>query len=623
MATDYNAIVPIPDEANHPKANGRRVFITTKKEYVPEKHYNLDSRISIGISISETEMHPNNNYKVLFPQEFNKHVPYEKKLPDVIKIIGPYAAFLAIGQHTELYPVMIRSFGPQNANMLMDYAVYSIMTHSNVAKDFQNTMSKHLLFSKKAYSDSWLSDFFKNRMTDEQGRLFLENWIQHCKDKGITKAWICIDGSNDDCDAVNIYEAETGHDKSGNGGPVVSYMWAVSSVDGTPITNLPYRGSRVDSVALKEMVAYLSEFDIETQGVILDRGFWNKDDIECLKEAKLDFIIMMRSGHGFDQMLDKHGAVLRDENVHHMLSDTGEYGIVDKVPVFKKDDEQLHVALLYNNIRAAKSINALTDKVKECVRNACASIENGKPYEIDHVAKPYMHIQKYRGRKKDSVTIDENKLQEAVCRMGFAALAMSKEMTAQEADNVYALRQQSEKQYAAFKTQLGYDVLRVYSPDSWHSKFSCGFIAGILRNEFENRCKKANVDANTALKELDFVTMTRIRDKTYLYVRLMSLKAKAILSELGIIEADMSLIAEAENNRLNKTSIHPVHTLPVREQVKRGPGRPKGSKNKNTKEKKPTQTKRRGRPKGSKNKSTLEKERRAANALDSVSNRDQ
>ena len=360
------------------------------------------------------------------------------------------------------------------------------------------------------------------------------------------------------------------------------------------------------------MVKYLSTFEIETEGVILDRGFWNKDDVECLKEAGLDFIIMMKGGYGFDQMIDKHGATLRGEDVGCMLNGSGEYGVVDKVQAFKNHDEQLHVALLYNNIRAAKSVNSLTDKVKGCIRSVRANIANSQPYEIDHVAKPYIHVQKYRGRKKDTVAIDDSRLQEAVNRMGFAALAMSKQMSAQEADDIYALRQHSEKQYAAFKTQLGYDVLRVYSPDSWHSKFSCGFIAGIIRNEFENRCKKANVDANTALKELEFVTMTRIRDKTYLYVRLMSLKAKAVLSELGIVETDMSLIAEAENNRQNKISIHPVHKLPLRDHVRRGPGRPKGSRNKKAQVKKPQTPKRRGRPKGSKNKSTLEKERKAA-----------
>ena len=215
---------------------------------------------------------------------------------------------------------------------------------------------------------------------------------------------------------------------------------------------------------------------------------------------------------------------------------------------------------------------------------------------------------------KIRVSIDEEKLQAAVDCMGFAALAMSKQMTAQEISDIYALRQHSEKQYAAFKTQLRYDVMREYSQESWQSKFACGFIAGIIRNEFANRCIRAGVDTNTALKELDFVTMTRINEKTYLYVRLMSIKARAALSELGIIESDMSLIAEAENNRQSGVSNHPVHTLPVRETVKRGPGRPKGSKNKKTKAKEKTanSSRKMGRPKGSKNKSTLEKERKAA-----------
>ena len=610
MSVDYNAIVPIPSDANHPKSSGKRVFITTKKNYIPEKKYNNDTRIAIGISISETEMYPNDNYKILFPKDFNDHVPYEKKLPEFTKIIGPYAAFLAVGQHTDLYPIMIKSFGPQNANMIMDYGIYSILSHSNVAKDFRNTMRKHLLFSNKAYGDTWLSDFFKNKMTDEQGRLFRENWIQHCKESGITRAWLCIDGSNDDCDAVNMYEAEPGHDKSGNGGPIVSYMWAVSSVDGTPITYMPYRGSRVDSVALKEMVAYLAEYGVETEGVILDRGFWNRDDIKCLKDAGLDFIILMKAGHGFDQMIEKHGSTLRGEDVNYMLNASGEYGIVDQVPIFKNSTDQMYVALLYNNIRGAKSTNALTDKIKEGVAQARENIANNQTYTIDNTISKYIDIRKYRGRKKDTIDIDTQQLQTTVSRFGLSALAMSKPMTAQEVSSIYSLRQYSESQYAIFKTQLGYDVLRVYKAESWHSKFACGFIAGILRNEFTNRCIQAKVDANEALKELCFVSMTRIREKTYIYIRLMSMKAANVLSRLGLVESDMNLIAEAENNRLNKVSNHPIHKLPVREHIKRGPGRPKGSKNKQAKEKKTQVPKKRGRPKGSKNKSTLERERR-------------
>ena len=579
MAIDYNVLVPIPEEANHPKT-GTRVFLVIQKNYDADRHFNLNKRIEIGKAVSSTEMYPNDNYKQFFPETYNKYAPYNSQLPVATKIIGPYAMFLAIGQHTKLYEVLIKSFGPQNANMLMDYAMYSILTHSNVATDFQATMERHLLFSAKAYGDTWISDFFKHKMKEEMGICFRNNWLQECKENGITSAWVCIDGSNDDCDAVNMFEAEPGHDKSGNKGPIVSYMWAVSAKDGTPITYLLYRGSRVDSVALKEMVAVLADAGITTEGVILDRGFWNYEDIQCLQAANLDFIIMMKGGYGYDQMMERYGTRLREGEVSLMLQRSGEYGIVDETTVFKGLDLKLHVGLMYNNLRAVKETNKLTDQVKKAVSGVRESIEKNQPYRVSADVAPYITVTKYRGRKKDTVEIDDEKLQLAVNRKGFAALASSKALSAQELDTIYALRQHSEQQYSAFKTQLGYDVLRVYSPGSWHSKFACGFIAGILRNELEKKCTSIGVDTNLALTELCFVAMTRYRDRVYLYVHLMSLKAKAALNTVGLIEEDMEKIAEAENARLEGGQVHPVHQLPLREVVKRGPGRPKGSKNK-------------------------------------------
>ena len=591
MAIDYNAIVPIPIGANIPRRSGGRVFIVTAKRYNVDKQYNTDERISIGCSIDQERMHPNSNYKILFPEEFNAHVPYARQLPALTKIIGPYASFLAVGQQTRLYPILIESVGPQNANMVMDYGMYSILTHSNVARDFQNTMQAHLLFSKRAYSDSWLSEFFKVKLTEEQGQLFLDNWLLHCKENGLTAVWLCIDGSNNDCDAENVFDAELGYDKSCNGGPIVSYMWAVSSKDGTPVTFRVYRGARVDATALKEIISYLASFRITVLGVILDRGFWCKEDVECLQEAGLDFLIMMKGGRGFSEMLKSHGNQLRDGDISLMLKQSGEYGVVDEVEVFGSSDMKLHVCLLYNNVRAAKSVNALTDKVKEAIADAKAKVTENMPYTISGAVSHYIKIQKFRGRKKDVISIDEKKLKDAVDGLGFAALASSKEMTAQDVYDIYALRQFSEKQYAIFKSQLGYDVLRVYASDSWLSKFACGFIAGILRNGFETRCSRARIDANAALRELCHIRMFRIRDDMYIYIRMMSIKARTVLAEHGLIEDDMSLIAEAENKRISGESIDPVHTLPVRETTRRKPGRPKGSKNKKPRTKNATKSK--------------------------------
>lgn len=602
-----NVIVPIPEDANHPH-KAKRVFITLKKNYDSKRQFNINKRVVIGEAVSDTEMYPNEAYMNMYPEIYAEHAPHEQVRPAVTKIIGPYAAFLAVGQHTGLYKVLYESFGVMHANAIMDYCMYSILTHSNVAKDFFVTMEKHVLFSDKAYSDTWLSEFFKVKMTDEQGLLFRENWIKHCHETGIDSAWICIDGSNDDCDGEANFLAEEGHDKSGQGGPIVSYMWAVSTKDGTPITYSVYRGSRIDSVALKETVAFMAEHGIKTEGVILDRGFWTLDDILLLSDKGFDFIMMVKSGEALTSMIEMHGQTLRNQDVHYMLQRSGSYGIVDQVKVFKNYDREMNVALMYNNKSAVSAVNDLTDTVKKELSAAKKKIDAGASYTIDKSVAEFIEVTKHRGRGKDTLSINEEKLQKAVNSKGFAALAISREMTAQETDDLYALRQYSEKQYSAFKTQLGYDVLRVYSQTSWESKFAVGFAAGILRNAFEAACLKADADTNLALKELDHVQIYRIRDDFYVYVRMMTIKAKAVLSQLGIIEDDMQKIADKENQRLNGPYHHPIHSLPKREAVKRKPGRPAGSKNLKPKKKKQKSGRKPGRPKGSKNKKTLERE---------------
>ena len=65
-------------------------------------------------------------------------------MPEIHKIIGPYVTMLAIGENIELYNILIDCFGPQYGNAIMDYAMYSIIEHSDVTKDFKPIMANHL-----------------------------------------------------------------------------------------------------------------------------------------------------------------------------------------------------------------------------------------------------------------------------------------------------------------------------------------------------------------------------------------------------------------------------------------------------------------------------------------------
>lgn len=131
--TDYNILVDIPPKAH--RCSDNRVYVVLEKRYFKESQYNKDDRAWLGKAVSDTQMHPNDTYKALYPEGL-KAVPH-LNLPTYVKRMGMYAAVLAIGERTGLYEDLVASFCPRSANLIMDYATYSIITKSNVAKDFK------------------------------------------------------------------------------------------------------------------------------------------------------------------------------------------------------------------------------------------------------------------------------------------------------------------------------------------------------------------------------------------------------------------------------------------------------------------------------------------------------
>ena len=113
----------------------------------------------------------------------------------------------------------------------MDYAMYSVIHHTNVAAAFAAKMRNELTFSKEPFSDSFYSGLFENGMSREDELLFRRRWALQCREDGTESVWLCIDGSNDDCQSEGVDFAEKGHAKSGkNNSPPLIFAKVTSSL---------------------------------------------------------------------------------------------------------------------------------------------------------------------------------------------------------------------------------------------------------------------------------------------------------------------------------------------------------------------------------------------------------
>ena len=556
--TDYNILVDIPEGAHRCADN--RVYIVTEKRYYEDLRFNMDRRAWLGKAVNDTQMHPNNAYKAMYPDKLKSvgHI----NLPVYVKHMGMYAAALAIGEQTGLYEDLVSNFGPRSANLIMDYAVYSILTKSNAAKDFETEMADQMLFLGKPYSDSWISEQFDNVINDNQIYAFKNAWMKRFNKEDLANVWICIDGSNDNCDA-GIDEAEKGKAKSHKNIDIISFLYAVTDT-GVPVISQIYRGSRVDCQALKEMIAVITGYGLRPKGVILDRGFCDESCIRLLSENQYDFVIMMKEKtNGFRKLLEKYQYEIRLKWKYALGQ--GLFGASDKVRLFNTSTLETDAAIIWDGKNGVDRISYLIDDVMDTIQDAETAISNGKHPQIPEKYKAFIQV-----RQNDDgleLCVQEDAIQSELQAKGFYGLICSKPMSARDANAVYDLRDCSEKQYSLMKTQLGNSAYRVQSMHRVQVRETIAFVASIIRHNLMRKCRdtKPLIDTNIAIKELNLININLIGDERYQVIHNQCKRQKDLMQRLGMTAENLDHVAAYETDRYKGKTVFPVQSLnPVR-----------------------------------------------------------
>jgi hypothetical protein len=635
MAINRNVIVAIPAGAYVEK--DATVFVKDKNEYDPEKHYNRVKHTIIGRSIGGGRMYPNHNFRQRYPALYEEAAG--EKLPKQTKKLGFYTTVLSLAERTSLYDTLIRSYGIENANMVMDFSMYSIIHHSCVAENYPSAMEDQILFSSNIWNQSKLSKFFNEELSEERTSTFRKLWAQTCTDKDIKEAWIAIDGSNNDCDAKKAEIAEQGKAKSRGNGPIVSYMYAIDSRNGDPITFSIYRGGRVDCKAVIEMIGWLKAYDIKVAGVIIDRGFATKDVFTLLDQNGIAYVAMMKGDTlGHTTMVEQYGDKIRMQ-YEYMLGRYNEkdkhrsqrkeirsdanvlYGTqeADKIRLFSTHTYEGYASVIYDSSNGGERQETWFKKVSNTAQKLQQKLDQGKDVAISKEYADCIHIEERDGEK--IVWVNHKQVQERGNRKGFYTLASSLPLTADKANGIYTLRNSAEEQFSMVKSQLGYDTTKTHYSDGIKAKLTLAFIAAIIRNELVKACKESEVSTNRLIGELNQISMYMNGKEEYYVSHTENERQIKLMKACGVAPADLDEIAKAENKRLDSAEPDPYQRYPRHienaEEPRKKVGRPKGSGNKIREKKeavdKKAQEKRSvGRPKGAKNKKTLEQEAQLA-----------
>lgn len=537
--------------------------------YDRAKGYARPKRTTIGRQVvgSLTKMHPTSQYKDIFPSQWEK-ITNEKVKPSS-KSIGMFTAMQAINSKIGIKDILDNVYGVNISGAMIDYVMYSILHNTDATSGFASKMNDTLLYSSEPYSESWYSRLFEEEMAQDQDLLLRKKWAMQCKEDGVEDVWLCIDGSNDDCQSKGVELAEKGHAKSGKNINIVSFTYAVTN-DGKPVTYDVYRGGLVDKKAMQAIIDFLEECGISVKGVILDRGYCDANAIRYLNEKQIAYVIMVKGNpEGYGKLVQEYGSKIK-MNAEYLIPHTFLFGHQDTVRLFKSYEHNDHVTLFYDYQNGNERVSALLKNIYAEMAKAEAALRNGVQPTIDKKYKQYLQIAEKENGTPNSqyVKLVPKTLQDAIDEKGLYSIVTSEKMSPEEVHNLYSSRNASETQYMLIKSQLGYGTVRVHYTQGVRAKFTLGFIATIIRYEIEQAAKTLDRNTNQMVLDLKKLQAIKIND-TYTYTHVESERQKSFFKNLNAkMEELLDESVKFENDRLSGRVPAPRH---------RKPGPPKGS----------------------------------------------
>lgn len=531
--------VPIPKEEGITVCHTgqRKVMKTVEQEYDREKGYSHVDKIVLGYVCGSLVMNPNDNYRKLYPAEWEKLTG--KASTTAVKRLGLYAAVKAVCERTGLSDMLEQAVGKTEAADFLDFSLHSILHHTNVAHSFEQTMREEMLFGGKPRKDGHFSKLFSSL---ESGQIlqFKKLWALHCRDNGVKDVWLCIDGSNDDCHSKGVEIAEKGHAKSGLDVNIVSFTYAVTE-NGLPVTFELYRGGLVDAKALRLIMAFLKECGLKVKGVILDRGYCDENCMKLLREMGLPYVIMIKTATGYDEVVAELGSKIK-LNAEFLVEGTHLFAAQKKTKLFANSEVEDYINVFYDMTGAVGRIGALLDKIYREMARIRQAKDKDK-VEISSAFKEFLSIE------NGEPVISKQGLQAAIDSKGLYGIVCSEPLSCSEVNRLYSCRDSSETQYMIVKTQLGYGKVRVQSTPAVWGRFFTAFVASIIRHYLHLAASQLGIDTCDAVRELDLIQMVSING-AYLHSKAETNKQLQLLSNLGIGMEELDACVKEENNRL-------------------------------------------------------------------------
>lgn len=513
------------------------IYHVTGKVYNKKTKFADDKkRICIGKMIDDTYFIPNDNYFDIYGNEEGLALQENAEHSDTLKI-GTFLLIRKVLKDLGLKEILDSIYGESKQRFISDLISYMIVHESSQFQHFPEFMFNHYGACVDIRQDSYISHFLKNEMNLKDIQLSLQAWNQINQEEN-KRVYISYDSTNMNTASKGIELAEYGHPKIDEGLPQVNLSYVVKQENCRPLFYEVYPGSIIDNSEFEYMIQKTEEYGYKNIGIILDRGYYSKRNIEYL--SKYGYILMVKGKNEVvRRCIEKN--MIKLKNLEGYLKDHLLACASEKEKLFAKDKEEVYIHIYYDDVRAAEErkvcelgILRMEEELKKLLEKKTVTKDKTVRYESLFKLNfdEYGYFNGYMRNEK--------KIREVKAHLGFFSILSNVESDAGEVIDIYRNRDPIEKMFMSLKSGFDMDKFGIQSDEALQGKVYLGFLASIVRSEINQKLKelrkknRKDYTVPAALHALDNIEVTRNTKGTYIRRYALTARQKNILKAFEI-----------------------------------------------------------------------------------------
>ena len=386
---------------------------------------------------------------------------------------------------------------------ILSIAYYLILEDNSPLYRFEKWSLLHKHPYNKDISSQRSSELFAS-ITQESKVKFFKQWVKH---KNKDEFW-AYDTTSISSYSQTLKQIQYGHNKENDLLPQLNLAIVFGENSNLPFYYRKLSGNIPDSKTLTHLLADLKQLNFNKLKLVMDRGFYSKENINELFEKRLKFLVSARMSLAFIQnnLTDIYEDICSYENYLEdyelyakTVSTTWEYS---HKRAYKKDivkkSKRVYLYYYYNIEKASEQKKMFDKKLIE-YRNEILSNKRVKAHQSFYDKYFIIKTTPKRGIR---VEVKSDIVKKTQRDYGFFVLITNEKMDATKALELYRNKDVVEKAFGNLKDRLSMRRLLVSSEKSLDGKLFVEFIALIFLSYIKKQMQINNLFKHYTIQSL-------------------------------------------------------------------------------------------------------------------------